>query len=125
MSDPGDAAQADAQPVDEPVQQQAEQQTGQRQIQIRLSEADLQTAYANVFSTKARPEEMIIDFGLSMENPAGQQQGQPQVIFHLKQRVVMNYFSAKRLAIALSQAIRRHEEQFGEIELDVNKRRKS
>jgi hypothetical protein len=125
MSDQPEAGTSDAQPVDEPVQQQAEQQTGQRQIQIRLSESDLQTAYANVFSTKARPEEMIIDFGLSMENPAGNQPNQPQVVFHLKQRVVMNYFSAKRLAIALSQAIRRHEEQFGEIELDVNKRRKS
>jgi hypothetical protein len=37
----------------------------------------------------------------------------------------MNYYSAKRLAITLSQLIRRHEEQFGELELDVAKRRKN
>jgi hypothetical protein len=37
----------------------------------------------------------------------------------------MNYYSAKRLAITLSQLIRRHEEQFGELEMDVNKRRKT
>jgi hypothetical protein len=37
----------------------------------------------------------------------------------------MNYYSVKRLAITLSQLICRHEEQFGELELDVQKHRKS
>ena len=39
--------------------------------------------------------------------------------------MVMNYYSAKRLAITLSQLIRRHEDEFGELELDVSKRRKA
>jgi hypothetical protein len=39
--------------------------------------------------------------------------------------VILNYYTAKRLAITLSQLIRRHEEQLGELELDVAKRQKS
>ena len=34
----------------------------------------------------------------------------------------MNYYSAKRLALTLGQIIRRYEQQFGELELDVTKR---
>ena len=45
-------------------------------------------------------------------------------MFQVNERIVLNYFSAKRLAITLSQLVRRHEEQFGEIELDVAKRQK-
>ena len=45
------------------------------------------------------------------------------ILFKINDRVIMNYYSAKRLAITLSQLIRRHEEQFGELELDVAKRR--
>ena len=52
----------------------------------------------------------------------GGQQNQPEILFQVNQRVIMNYYSAKRLAITLSQLIRRHEQQFGELELDVAKR---
>ena len=38
--------------------------------------------------------------------------------------MILNYYTTKRLAITLSQLIRRHEDQFGELELDVAKRRK-
>ena len=58
-------------------------------------------------------------------SPSGQEQTQPEIIFKINERVVLNYYSAKRLAITLSQLIRRHEEQFGELELDVAKRRKN
>ena len=70
----------------------------------------------------------MLDFGVNLLNPAAQQQAQkdaqPEIVFKVTDRVIMNYFSAKRLAITLSQLIRRHEEQFGELELDVAKRRK-
>ena len=56
---------------------------------------------------------------------AGQQEGQPQILFQVNDRVIMNYYSARRLAVTLSQLIRRHEEQFGELEMDVAKRKKS
>ena len=106
------------------VEEQAQQQTGQQQVQLRIDEAGLETSYANAFRTNGTAEEVILDFGLNVVGPPSQPQGNPQILFKVNQRVVMNYYSAKRLAITLSQLIRRHEEQFGELEMDVQKRRK-
>lgn len=107
-----------------PVEDQARQQTGQRQMQVRVSHQNMESAYANGFLPNATAEEVLLDFGLNIANPAGRQQDQPEMLFNVQQRVILSYYTAKRLAIGLSQLIRRHEEQFGEIELDVSKRRK-
>ena len=115
---------ADDAGAEQHIEAQAQQQTGQQQIQLRIDEAGMETTYANAFRTNGTAEEVILDFGLNLIGPS-QQQGQPQILFKVNQRVVMNYYSVKRLAITLSQLIRRHEEQFGELELDVAKRRKS
>jgi len=112
-------------PADKPIEEQAREQTGQRQIRLRIDEQKMQTCYSNAFRTNGTAEEVMLDFGLNLAEPAPDQADQPQIVFRLNQRVIMNYYSAKRLAIALSQAVRRHEDQFGEIELDVNKRRKA
>ena len=110
---------------EKPIEEQAREQTGQRQVRLRINEQNMQTCYANAFRTNGTAEEVILDFGLNLMNPAVQQQGQPEIVFQVSERVIMNYYSAKRLAITLSQLIRRHEEQFGELELDVAKRRKN
>ncbi len=109
---------------DQPVEEQARQQTGQQQVQLRIDEANMQTTYANAFRTNGTAEEVLLDFGLNLIGPPQQPQSQPQILFRVNQRVIMNYYSVKRLAITLSQLIRRHEEQFGELEMDVSKRRK-
>ncbi|MCD6303582.1 MAG: DUF3467 domain-containing protein [Planctomycetes bacterium] len=120
-----EAKDSDSQPTDVPVHEQARQQTGQQQFQLRIDESDLQTTYANAFRTNGTAEEVILDFGLNLVGPPPQGQSQPQILFKVNQRVVMNYYSVKRLAITLSQLIRRHEDQFGTLELDVSKRRRS
>jgi len=111
-------------PGDNIVEAQAREQTGQRQVRIRMDERDMKTSYANAFRTNGTAEEVMLDFGLNLVVPSGQEQGQPEILFQVRDRVILNYYSAKRLAITLSQLIRRHEEQFGELELDVAKRRK-
>jgi hypothetical protein len=63
----------------------------------------------------------MLDFGLNLATQPTQQ-GEQQVIFQANQRVILNYFSAKRLALTLSQVIRQHEQRFGELQLDVAKR---
>ena len=108
---------------DKPIEEQAREQTGQQQVRLRVDERDMHTSYANAFRTNGTAEEVILDFGLNLMNPAAQQ-NQPEIIFKVNDRIIMNYYSAKRLAITLSQVIRRHEEQFGQLELDVAKRRK-
>ena len=109
---------------DKPIEQQAAEQTGQRQMRVGIDERNMQVAYANAFRTNGTAEEVILDFGLNVANAGAGQANQPDVIFQVTERVIMNYFSAKRLALTLSQLIRRHEDQYGELELDVTKRAK-
>ena len=110
--------------ADKPLEEQAREQVGQR-VRLRIDERDLQTTYANFFRTNGTADEVMLDLGLNMlAQPTGEE-STPEIIFKINDRVVLNYYSAKRLAIALSQLIRRHEEQFGELELDVSKRAKS
>lgn len=117
----------DANQGDMPVEDQARAQTGQQQVRLRVDEREMKTTYANAFRTNGTAEEVMLDFGLNLvgQSPAGQgDQNQPEILFKVNERVILNYYSAKRLAITLSQMIRRHEEQFGELELDMRKRQK-
>lgn len=109
---------------DDTVETQAREQTGQPRVQLRIDESDLATTYANAFRTNGTAEEVMLDFGLNLVGRPTPQ-GDQQVLFQARQRVIMNYYSAKRLALTLSQIIRQHEQQFGELELDVAKRTKT
>jgi len=96
-----------------------------QEVTLRLDERNMKSSYANAYRTNATAEEVMIDFGLNLVVPPQRQGGQPEIMFQVNERIIMNYFQAKRLALTLGQIIRRHEEQFGEIELDVGKRRKT
>jgi len=108
---------------DKPMEEQAREQTGQQEIQLRVDERNMDSSYANAFRTNATPEEVMIDFGVNLPVPQPPKGASRQVVFRISDRVIMNYYSAKRLAITLSNLIRQHEQQFGELELDVAKRR--
>ena len=112
-------------PADKPLEDQVREQTGQKQVRLRIDEQNMQTCYANMFRTNGTPEEILLDFGLNLAEPTPGQADQPQIVFKVGQRVIMNYHFAKRLTLALGQVVRRHEDQFGELEVDVNKRRKA
>ncbi len=107
-----------------PIEEQAREQTGQ-QVRLRMDERNMRTSYANAFRTNGTAEEVMVDFGLNLLGQPGADEKTPEIVFQVNERVVLNYYSAKRLAIALGQLIRRHEDQFGELELDVSKRAKS
>lgn len=106
------------------VESQAREQTGQQQVRLRIDERDMRSSYANAFRTNGTAEEVMLDFGVNIMNPTGPEQENSEILFKVNERVIMNYFSAKRLALTLGQLIRRHEEQFGELQLDVAKRQK-
>ncbi len=95
----------------------------QQQVALRMDERDLSTGYANAFRTNATPEELVVDFGYNAVGPAPDG-GQPQITFKLSNRVIMNYYTAKRLALSLGQVIRQYEDAYGEIELNADERRK-
>ena len=109
---------------EKPIEEQAREQTGQ-QVRLRIDESKMQSTYANAFRTNGTAEEVILDFGLNLVGPPARPGEPAQILFQITDRVIMNYYSANRLAITLSQLIRRHEESFGELELDVSKRRKA
>ena len=91
------------------------EETARRTIHVDVSEAV--TSYANFCRVTGTPEELIIDVGLNSQ-PVGPQ---PESIA-IQQRLVMNYFTAKRLLGALNMSIQRHEAAFGVLETDVQKR---
>jgi len=70
----------------------------------------------------------MLDFGVNPVAPVRQQEGQQvraEIVFKVNERVIMNYDSAKRLATTLLRLIRQHQHHFGQLELDVAKRRRS
>jgi hypothetical protein len=85
--------------------------------QIETDESKLISAYANFCRVTGTPEELIVDFGL---NP--QPMGAPTHPIQVTQRIVVNYFTAKRLLAALQMSVQRHESVFGVLETDVQKR---
>ena len=93
-----------------------EVQQPQRQ-RIEVKDAGAITSYANFCRVTGTPEELIIDFGL---NP--QPVGIPNEPVVITQRIVTNYFTAKRMLHALQLTVARHEEAFGVLETDIQKR---
>ena len=85
--------------------------------QIPVDESHIAATYANFCRVTGTPEELIVDFGLNKQ--VGDQAAET---IQLTQRIIVNYFTAKRLAYALGMAVQRHEQAFGNLETDVQKR---
>ena len=85
---------------------------------VVVDDRDMAANYANFCRVNATPEEVILDFGLNVE-PGG-----PSQAIRVSQRIVCNFYTAKRLLNALGMAIQRHENAFGGLELDIGKRLK-
>ena len=89
----------------------------QQQSEIVLNDKTANSAYSNFARVTATPEEVIVDFGL---NPNPFMQGKQEVV--VTQRLIMNFYTAKRLLSALGMTLQRHEATFGSVELDVRRR---
>ena len=95
----------------------APQQQAPQQVTIRFDDSNVNATYANFCRVTGTPEELIIDFGL---NP--QPIGLPTNPIVVKDRIVTNFYTAKRMLYALQTTIQRHEQTFGVLEIDVQKR---
>jgi hypothetical protein len=97
----------------------AEQQPQQQQArpQVEIDDSHTIASYANFCRVTGTPEELIVDFGL---NP--QPFGMPTKPIPVTQRIITNFFTAKRMLHALNMTIQRHEATFGVLEIDVQKR---
>ena len=93
------------------------QQQQQQMVQINVDDSNVMALYANFCRVTGTPEELIIDFGLN-----AQPFGTPTEPIAVTQRIVTNYYTAKRLLHALAMSVQRHEQAFGVLETDVQKR---
>ena len=89
----------------------------QTRSQLQVDDSKVVASYANFCRVTGTPEELIVDFGL---NP--QPMGVPTEPIPVNQRIVVNFYTAKRLYHALGMTLQRHEAAFGPLEVNVNKR---
>ena len=89
----------------------------QQRQQVEVDDSHATSCYANFCRVTGTPEELIIDFGLN-----AQPFGVPSEPVLATQRIICNYFTAKRLLQALHLTLQRHEGAFGVLETDVQKR---
>ena len=92
------------------------QPAGQRQ-QVQVDDARAVSSYANFCRVTGTPEELIVDFGLNT-----QPFGVPTDPVIITQRIVTNFYTAKRILQTLQLTLQRHEAAFGVLETDVQKR---
>jgi hypothetical protein len=114
---PSPAPTPPAAPQQQQQQQQQQQPQQQQRQQVTVDTVGSVTSYANFCRVTGTPEELIIDFGLNT-----QPFGVPTDPVKITQRIVTNFFTAKRMLHALQLTLQRHEAAFGVLETDVQKR---
>ena len=92
-------------------------QPAQQRPPIEIDDSQASAAYANFCRVTGTPEELILDFGL---NP--QPFGVPKEPIPITHRLIVNFYTAKRMLQALQLTIQRQEATFGVLETDVQKR---
>jgi hypothetical protein len=80
---------------------------------LRLRQENAKTSYANMTLVTTTPEEVILNFGINTMPPNEQR----EINVEISDRIILNYPSAKRLAIALGNLIQRYEAARGVINL--------
>lgn len=103
-------------PENEPATAPAGEQAQQRQ-HVTVDTSKALANYSNFCRVTGTPEELIIDFALN-----SQPMGVPTEPIEVTQRIVVNYYTAKRMLAALQMSVQRHEAAFGVLETDVQKR---
>jgi len=98
-------------------QADAAPQAQEQQARVKIDDQSASCSYANFCRVTGTPEELIIDFGLN-----SQPFGVPTEPVRVTQRIVTNYYTAKRMLHALHLSVQRHEQAFGVLETDVQKR---
>jgi len=101
----------EGQPQTPPAQPQ------QQMPQFTVDTSQLSTAYANFCRVTGTPEELVLDFGLNT-----QMTPHPTEAIKLTHRLVVNFYTAKRLLGALHMAVQQFENVYGVLEVDVQKR---
>lgn len=87
-------------------------------LPLQIDEKLLCSAYTNFVRVTGTAEEVILDVGLNKE----QARGGIQPPVEITQRIVLSFYTAKRLLNAIRMSVLRHEANFGPLETDVHRR---
>lgn len=85
------------------------------QTTIRWDGSKMVSTYANVCNVSSTREEVTMLFGTNQSWHAGQK----ELTVDLTNRIILNPFAAKRLAILLGNTVREYEARFGEMKLEA------
>ena len=85
--------------------------------QFTTDSSTISAVYANFCRVSLLPEELVLDFGLNTQLVPT-----PTETVKLTHRVVMNFYTAKRLLGLLNNVVGQHEQMYGALELDFQKR---
>lgn len=101
-----------------PTQNPQQGQPGTQQIQVRFDDTEMENLYVNFFRVTPNDMEVLLDMGMHAQVMGA---NGPEPI-RLSHRLIMNYVTAKRLQEVLRLVLNRHEQAFGVVELDPNRR---
>lgn len=94
-------------------------QAPQPQIPIPLDTTNRETVYVNFTKLHLTNEEVFLDVGTFSQMLLAPTTAEPLVLSH---RLILNFFTAKLLAERLRAAVANHEQMFGVVELDPQRR---
>ena len=104
--------------MSEPVNLSGQPTQANQTIQVPIDDSDLENLYVNFFRVTGNADEVLLDLGMYSQ-VVGATGPEP---VHLTHRLIMNFFTAKKLAELLRVVVARHEQSFGVVETDVNRR---
>jgi hypothetical protein len=91
----------------------------QQQINLQIDDRETPVTYSTTARVWGSAEEINIDFSPGLR-PTGQAN---TMRLPIDQRIVMNPWAAKRLALTLGQTVNKYEQTYGPLELNEAKRR--
>lgn len=106
--------------VEEKASEATEATEAEGQTTIRWDGSNMASSYSNVCNVSSTREEVTLLFGTNQSWHAGQK----ELSVELTNRIIINPFAAKRLAILLGNTINEYEAKFGEMTLELENKEK-
>ena len=91
------------------------------QPKVNWDDRNMETSYANVVNAASTREEVILLFGTNQSWKGLED----EVDVHLSNRIILNPYAAKRLALLLGGVVAQYEKRFGPLGVEAKESKKS
>ncbi len=96
-------------------EESTEKRSARTQPRVNWDDRNMQTSYANVVNAASTREEVILLFGTNQSWKGLED----EVDVHLSNRIILNPYAAKRLALLLGGVVAQYEKRFGPLGLEA------